>query len=452
MRIIALIFALLLLAGCATTPPVASDANFCAFKQKALIIDDPDRRRSDADYDEEDRGPPGQTLILSGGSQNGAYGAGFLKEWGRLSPGGKLPHFDLVTGISTGAILATWAYIGEPDQIAEEYLIKNEKQLMNVYARPSRSGSIGLGAALTLIRKNSFADLEPLRMRLRVLFTHELLSKVANRQGRFKIAAVDVDDGQAISFDMRDMAKRATGFADGSPQFEHFRNCYADAVMASSSVPLGAKPVFIDNRMYIDGGARFGVFVEYLDRAVDAIRAARVKQSTVTLPDGAIKPAAPNLFILVNGTQWVKTQCGKIDSAKCKNPLDPDDFDNYSTGHKKWHIAELALHSNDILINQVYRFSVARVKAQYDQVYPVSDFEPHFYFSRMHRHDLFFPQNFSMDGKSCMTWQRLDKEASNPFEFYPSYMKCLQLYGAHQAEKKEWFKTGASSPYGAMAD
>jgi hypothetical protein len=50
-------------------------------------------------------------LLLSGGGQNGAYGAGFLRGWQeRAQPG--MPHFDLVTGVSSSALLAPFALIG----------------------------------------------------------------------------------------------------------------------------------------------------------------------------------------------------------------------------------------------------------------------------------------------------------------------------------------------------
>ena len=48
--------------------------------------------------------PPPIALFLSGGSQNGAFGAGFVDEW-RVGGGGRLPDFRIVTGISTGALI-----------------------------------------------------------------------------------------------------------------------------------------------------------------------------------------------------------------------------------------------------------------------------------------------------------------------------------------------------------
>jgi predicted acylesterase/phospholipase RssA len=48
-------------------------------------------------------------LVISGGGANGAYGAGVLKAWSEL---GTRPEFTIVTGISTGALSAPFAFLG----------------------------------------------------------------------------------------------------------------------------------------------------------------------------------------------------------------------------------------------------------------------------------------------------------------------------------------------------
>src|SRR5438128_1227186 len=55
--------------------------------------------------------PVRNVLILSGGDQDGAFGSGILHGW-RRAPGGR-PVFDVVTGVSTGALMATFAFLGE---------------------------------------------------------------------------------------------------------------------------------------------------------------------------------------------------------------------------------------------------------------------------------------------------------------------------------------------------
>src|SRR5262245_19136920 len=57
-------------------------------------------------------------LIISGGGDWGAFGAGFLKGWGKIPPGEMArPKFDIVTGVSTGALIAPFAFVGTDDAI-----------------------------------------------------------------------------------------------------------------------------------------------------------------------------------------------------------------------------------------------------------------------------------------------------------------------------------------------
>jgi len=55
-------------------------------------------------------------LLLSGGGQNGAFGAGFLRGW-RLRADAPMPTFDLVSGISTGALQAPFALMGTAEAL-----------------------------------------------------------------------------------------------------------------------------------------------------------------------------------------------------------------------------------------------------------------------------------------------------------------------------------------------
>jgi predicted acylesterase/phospholipase RssA len=62
-------------------------------------------------------------LMLSGGGQNGAFGTGFLRGW-QSRPDAPMPRFDMVTGISTGALQAPYALLGTPaamDSITATY-------------------------------------------------------------------------------------------------------------------------------------------------------------------------------------------------------------------------------------------------------------------------------------------------------------------------------------------
>ncbi|MBV8699995.1 MAG: patatin-like phospholipase family protein, partial [Bradyrhizobium sp.] len=57
-------------------------------------------------------------LAISGGAEDGAFGAGVLSGWGDA---GNRPSFDLVTGVSSGALIAPFVFLGRErdDQLRE---------------------------------------------------------------------------------------------------------------------------------------------------------------------------------------------------------------------------------------------------------------------------------------------------------------------------------------------
>ncbi len=272
------ILSLSLLGSCAISPgPEAIGDNMCRFTRHALeveIKDDPVKSAGmtepsfaaalRADYatlrlDRSEQPVSPSILVLSGGSQHGAFGAGFLHQWAQERPNARLPQFKVITGISTGAILSTFAFVNRLDLAQAEYSIDRESDVLKRYVR-SGGGKISLLDAPTIARKGALGALSPLRTELRRLIDGPMLERIAaeRKAGRsLYMGAVDIDTGQAVIFDMAEMASR---YAPAKNNLDHVRNCYVEAVVASSSVPLAAPPAFIDNRMYIDGGARFGVF------------------------------------------------------------------------------------------------------------------------------------------------------------------------------------------------
>ncbi|HMC93024.1 MAG TPA: patatin-like phospholipase family protein, partial [Allosphingosinicella sp.] len=148
-------------------------------------------------------GAPPKMLFMSGGSQHGAFGAGLLDEW-RILAGGTLPHFKVVTGISTGSILATFAFTGDTDVLVgrEGYGILREGQLLTPYLD---NGDVLRTAASipNVLKHGAVADLAPLRQQLMKVIDAATLHKVAlgAAEGRLlMVGAVDVDAGTGIAF------------------------------------------------------------------------------------------------------------------------------------------------------------------------------------------------------------------------------------------------------------
>lgn len=139
-------------------------------------------------------------LFMSGGSQHGAFGAGFLHGWQRQR--GSLPSFAVVTGISTGSILATFAFVGDSQAAVRGYTIETERQLLTPYLKQSE-GKIGVQTGVTLLRKGAIANLAPLRIRLSAAITDDMLlavAKGASDHRKLYVGAVDVDSGEAVAF------------------------------------------------------------------------------------------------------------------------------------------------------------------------------------------------------------------------------------------------------------
>ena len=188
-------------------------------------------------------GRPYHVLALSAGGQVGAYGAGVVAGW-KYNARNPPPTFDLVTGISTGALLAPLVFLGE-DQTAKRLYTTIASD--DIY-RP-RSG-------LELLFANSLTDTAPLRDKVQGIVTDDFVARIAaeGQKGRvLAIQAVDLDAGESVVFDLTAIAQRKNFpvCARMSP-----RECIINALLAASAMPVAFPPVFIDSEMYVDGGLR----------------------------------------------------------------------------------------------------------------------------------------------------------------------------------------------------
>ena len=189
-------------------------------------------------------------LALSGGGADGAYGAGFLVGW---SESGRRPQFEVVTGISTGAMIAPFAFLGR------DY----DQQLQTAYLSVSTSdvGTPRLVAALA--GAPSLADNTPLKNMIEQFASEELIQAIAaqHRLGRrLLVGTTNLDAGRPVVWDMGAIAA-----SDDPGASELFRS----VLLASASVPGVFPPVTIevaaDGRRYqelhVDGGVATQVFL-----------------------------------------------------------------------------------------------------------------------------------------------------------------------------------------------
>ncbi|PZN93209.1 MAG: hypothetical protein DCF31_13435 [Alphaproteobacteria bacterium] len=337
------------------------------------------------------------SLFLSGGGQNGAFGAGFVDAW-RAGGGGSLPAFRVVTGISTGALIGTTVFTGHSDRAVAGYTIGSEADLVDVKAR-------GLVAR---IREGAAGTLDPLRRRLATTLDDTLMGEIAaaDAAGRkFFVGVVDAREGEAYAVDMTALASR---WAAAEPAARlRIRQCYVEALVASSSVPLAAPPVYIDGRMLVDGGMRFGVF-----RAAEANGAALARSQAA-----AQRGVAPASFVIVNGTLAVERQCPFAANKDGTCPA--------SGTLRDWDLLDLGLRSVDILTNQVYRFSAdAAAAAGTGFVRIEPDARGHVF-----------------NGRSCADWRTLDQaDRPPPVQFHKREMLCLIDYGRARSQAAKWWE------------
>src|SRR6476661_8999809 len=187
------------------------------------------------------RGHALNMLSLSGGGQNGAFGAGLLNGW---RESGQRPQFDMVGGVSTGALLATHALLGTP---------ADDAQLEEMYTQISKKNIHSeRGIFILAFGADSLSDTAPLRALIAKYITADTLKRVAaayNDNRYLFIGTTNIDYGQTWVWNMSLIAK------DGNLEL------YRQVLLASASFPIVFPPVEIDGHLFVDGAARSNVVI-----------------------------------------------------------------------------------------------------------------------------------------------------------------------------------------------
>ena len=194
--------------------------------------------------------PPAVFLAISGGGDNGAFGAGLLNGW---TAAGDRPVFKLVTGISTGALIAPFAFLGS----------SYDAQLKEFYTTTSQKDILEKRSILAAITNDAMADNRPLWGLVGKALAQKMIDEIAveYKKGRILlVATVDLDARQGIIWNMTKIA------ASGHPKaLELFRSI----MIASAAIPGAFPPVMLDveaggkqyQEMHVDGGTTAQVFV-----------------------------------------------------------------------------------------------------------------------------------------------------------------------------------------------
>jgi predicted acylesterase/phospholipase RssA len=161
-------------------------------------------------------------LSLSGGGQNGAFGAGFLNGW---RESGRRPQFDVVGGVSTGALLATHAFLGTP---------ADDATLEEMYTQITKDDIYNNRGIFSLLSADSLKDTAPLRAMLAKYVTPETLKRVAaayDHNRMLFVGTTNIDYGQTWVWNMSLIAKAG--------ELELYRN----VLLASASFPIVFPPI-----------------------------------------------------------------------------------------------------------------------------------------------------------------------------------------------------------------
>lgn len=180
-------------------------------------------------------------LALSGGGSYGAYTAGVLNGWSRTN---HRPEFDVVTGISTGALIAPLAFLGP----------KYDSEMRHFYTELRRRDVFAFRSVVTMPFRDAIASTAPLRQLVENGITETVVKELAHehqRGRRLFIATTHLQTRKPVVWDIGAIACK------GGPES---RRLILDVLVASAAVPGVFPPVPI--RVEVDGVQRTEVHVD----------------------------------------------------------------------------------------------------------------------------------------------------------------------------------------------
>lgn len=189
-------------------------------------------------------------LAISGGGANGAFGAGLFAGW---TASGTRPEFTMVTGISTGALTAPFAFLGSDydDKLKEVYTTTSTKDILverNIF---------------NAMFSDSMADTSPLKTLIAKYITTDVVDAIATehqRGRRLFIGTVNLNAGRSVIWNIGAIA---------SSNHPHKEDLIRSILRASAAIPVAFPPVSISvesngqqyEELHVDGGTGSQVFV-----------------------------------------------------------------------------------------------------------------------------------------------------------------------------------------------
>ncbi|AKQ42978.1 conserved exported hypothetical protein [Aurantiacibacter atlanticus] len=220
---------------------------------------------------------PDTLLALSGGADDGAYAAGFLKGW---SDTGDRPQFTLVSGVSTGALIAPFAFLGSD----------HDDKLRAFFTEISRKDIYRQRGIVGLLTRPSAADANPLKLLIAQNIDSSLLDAIAIEHGRGRrllVQTTNLDAARGVIWDMGAIAQST---------HPHRLELFREVLLASASVPGLFAPVMIEvtgsdeerfSEMHVDGATTAGFLA--------------VPESMALSRDHKSRTGQDRIFVIMNG-------------------------------------------------------------------------------------------------------------------------------------------------------
>ncbi|WP_428668385.1 patatin-like phospholipase family protein [Reyranella sp.] len=194
--------------------------------------------------------PPSSFLAISGGADNGAFGAGLINGW---TTTGTRPEFRMVTGISTGALIAPFAFLGP----------SYDGQLREVYTELGSDSIFSRRAFTAALFSDAMAGTRPLAETIDRYVDGKMLAAIGREYERGRLlmlGTTDLDAQRPVIWNIGAIA------ASGHPQaLDLFRKI----LLATAAIPGAFPPVMIDvevdgtryQEMHVDGGVNAQLFL-----------------------------------------------------------------------------------------------------------------------------------------------------------------------------------------------
>lgn len=189
-------------------------------------------------------------LALSGGGSNGAFGAGLLNGW---SASGKRPEFEVVSGVSTGALMAPFVFLGPAYDI----------RLREIYTQYETKDLLVPRVLAGLTGGSAFSDTAPLQELIKKYIDKKVFAEIAREHARGRrllVGTTNIDADRPVVWNMGRIAQLGTDKA---------LKLFHSILLASASLPGLFPPVLIEvkaegntyQEMHVDGGTTENAFL-----------------------------------------------------------------------------------------------------------------------------------------------------------------------------------------------